>query len=138
MKSVYSSPLSRPIKTRTRSYPLRIMLPVCLLFFAVAGQVLAASGSTRLTIRLDQSVVDAIARWKGETVQAEGMLQRLLPAARAGLGETHQPQAVRQIIEGLQRDVLMVCNGRAEHSGSAGGAWVTDHSAAGRHTVHSI
>ena len=39
-------------------------LPVCLLFAAVSGQALAASGSTRLTIHLDQAAVDAIARMK--------------------------------------------------------------------------
>jgi len=124
-----------------------MVLPVCLLLLTLSGQALAAGGSTRLTIRLDQNVVDAIARWRGETVghpaihqfvDADRMLQHLLPAARAGLVKTHHPQSTERILQRLRQDALIVFDGRAEHAGSSGGRCVSESSSGGLHTVHSI
>jgi len=123
------------------------VLPICLLLLAFTGEVSAASGNTRLTLRIDQSVVDAVARWKGEMIQpsvapaipeADRVLQRLLPVAQAGLEPTHQPQTARLILQRLQRDALIVFDGRAGHAGSAGGICISDKAAGGFLIVHSI
>lgn len=141
------SPLAgRSLKTGIGSCACGMALLVCLLLVAVSGPVWAASGSTRLTIHLDQNVVDAIARWKGEmprpaatsrASEAGGLLRRVMPAARAGLAATHHPRSVERILLGLQRDTLFVLDGRAEHAGDAGSACAWKSSAGGRFTVHS-
>lgn len=138
-----------------------MVLPVCLLLFTVPGQALAAGGSTRLTIHLDQGVVDAIIKWRDErglspvpspvagvdrggrhvlllSTEEEGLLQRLLPAVRAGLVKTHHPQSTERILQRLRQDALIVFDGRAEHAGNSGGSCVSESSSGGLHTVHSI
>lgn len=131
------SPLTRRLVRILPAVSLWIVLTVILLLFAVSGQALAASGSTRLTIHLDQSAVDAIARWKGEAV-AERPLQYLLPLARAGLETTHHPQTTARILRDLRTDALLVFDGRAEHAGSSCGSCVLGTTAGGFVTVHSI
>lgn len=147
MNTDHPSQAHHSINTQPMVCCILKVLPVFLLLFALAGEALAASGTTRLTIRLDQNVVDAIARWKGEVVQpsatpaipeANRLLQRLLPVAQAGLELTHQPRSARLILQRLQQDVLIVFDGRAEHAGSTVSSCVLDKAAGGLLTVHSI
>ncbi len=125
----------------------RMVLPICLLLALCTGQALATSGSTQLTIHLDQSVIDAIARWKGEAIRpggntavpaSDGVLQRLLPVVRAGLDKTLHPQSALRILLQLRLDTLVIYEGRAEQAGSAGGHCLTAPATGGLLTVHSI
>jgi hypothetical protein len=149
-----------PVRNRSALSALRIWLPVCLLIFTISGEVLAASGSTRLTIRIDQGVVDAIIKWRQDhglapvpspvtdadqvgrreprSTEADRVLQRMLPVVRAGLKRSLNPQAADRIIRHLQQDALVVFEDRAVHTGSAAGACVSDQVTGDGHTVHSI
>lgn len=149
MSSDHSPPIS-----------LWMILPVCLLLFTVSGQALAAGGSTRLTIHLDQGVVDTIIKWRKDrglppapppvveadrglrrvptSTEADRVLQRVLPVVRAGLVETHHPRSTERILQRLRTDAILVFDGRAEHAGSAGGVCVSGISSGGDNTVHSI
>ncbi len=147
MKSDHPSQAHLLINSRPAVCSIRIGLAVCLLLFAFSGDAVAAGGSTRLTIRIDQSVVDAIARWKGEEVkppatpaagEVDQVLQRLLIVARAGMATTHSPLLARRILQSLQQDALIVLEGRAEHAGSRGQACLSNKAAGGFLTVHSI
>jgi hypothetical protein len=102
------------------------------------GEALAASGSTRLSISIDQSVVDAIARWKGEPVPADRTVPRG-PGPMDGLAALLQPRSADLLLQGMRRDALVVFPGDAEHAGPAGGAVSLSAPVAGnRFTVHSI
>jgi hypothetical protein len=147
MKSDHPSQAHLLIDSRPVGWTVRMVLAVCLLLFVFSGDAVAASGSTRLTIHIDQSVVDAIARWKGKMVQPPGslavgqadqVLQCLLPVARAGLEIAHRPQAVRQILQRLQQDALILREGRAEHAGGRGQACLSIEATGGVLTIHSI
>lgn len=145
---------------RSTPFTIQIILPVCLLLFIFSGELLAAAGSTRLTIRIDQGVVDAVLAWReanglpptpssvgaaGQTrppaasaTEADRVLQRMLPVLRSGLRMSLNPQAADRIIHHLQQDALVVFEGRAEHSGSLGGTCVTEQVAGRLLTAHSI
>jgi len=102
-----------------------------LLTLLLTGEALAASGSTRVTVSIDQSVVEAIARWKGETPPAA-------PDTRADLAALLQPRSSQLLLQGMEHDALLVFDGGAEHAGPAGGACLTAPPVSGTITVHSI
>lgn len=149
-----------PVRNHSARSSLLVWLAVFLLFFILSGDVLAASGGTRLTIRIDQGVVDAIIKWRqahgldpastpvadaGQTgrgeplsTEADRVLQQMLPVVRAGLKRSLNPQAADRIIRHLQQDTLVVFPDRAGHTGSAAGICVPDPAAGDVRTVHSI
>jgi len=138
---------TRSIRTHSAVCFAGVALLVSLLLLVFAGEALAASGSTRLSIRIDQSVVEAIARWKGEQArplatpppaEADRRLEQWLPAARAALLTTHPPVAADAILRDLQRDSLLLFDGGAGHAGGPGQSILCRSTAAGRLTVHSF
>ncbi len=149
-----------PVRNRSARSSHLAWLAVILLLFTLSGDVLAASGGTRLTIRIDQSVVDAILKWRQahgldpvpapvadasqagrsepSSTEADRVLRQMLPVVRAGLKRSLNPQAADRIIRHLQQDTLVVFQDRAGHTGSAAGTCVPDPGTGDVQTVHSI
>lgn len=147
MNSGPSCRKTRSIRTHSAVFSAGAAFLAVLLLAVFAGEAMAASGSTRLSIRIDQGVVEAIARWKGEGARplvtpppsaAERRLTQCLPAARSGLLATHPPAAAETILGDLRRDALLIFDGGAGHAGREGRCALSRSAAGGRITFHSF